>query len=147
MAGIPTYECDGAVDTAAGLSLGWRVLVVDDDDEDTVLSTAILLRLWGHEVVTARDGPTALEAAAAWRPNVVLLDVVLPRNSGYEVARRIRRLPALGGVRLIAVTGYGRESDIQEAMDAGFDHHLLKPVDCETLMALAAPPDGFRRRR
>lgn len=76
---------------------------------------------------------------------MVMLDVVLPRTDGYEVARRLRRLPHLGGLRLIAVTGYGRESDIQLALEAGFDHHLLKPVDCNTLMTLAAPPDGFRR--
>lgn len=140
------FEHDGKPDSAAQPPLGWRILVVDDD-EDTVASTAMLLRLWGHEVVTARDGPTALQTAADWRPNVVLLDVLLPLASGYEVARRLRRLPALDGVRLIAVTGYGRESDVQEALEAGFDHHLLKPVDCDTLMALAAPPAGPIVRR
>jgi CheY-like chemotaxis protein len=142
-AGTSSEEA-GRADGDTALSPGWRILVVDDD-EDTVTSTAVLLQLWGHEVVTARDGATALETAASWRPNVVMLDVVLPLASGYEVARRLRRLPDLDGLRLIAVTGAGRESDIRLAREAGFDHHLLKPVDCKILMKLAAPPPGFGR--
>jgi len=115
-----------------------RVLVVDDD-ADVVESTAILLGLSGYEVVTARDGAAALEAAATRRPDVVLLDVELPGMDGYEVARRLRRLPDLKDVRLIAVTGYCWEVDVRLAHEAGFDHHLIKPVDYDVLVKHVDP--------
>lgn len=133
---------DDRPDPATQPAPGWRILVVDGD-EDTVASTATLLGLWGHEVAVALDGLAALEKAAVWRPNVVILDVALPRTSGYEVARRLRGSSDLSGLRLIAVTGCGRESDIQLALESGFDHHLLKPVDYDTLKKMTAPPRGF----
>jgi PAS domain S-box-containing protein len=111
----------------------WRVLVVDDN-EDAALSIAILLGLWGHEVKTAFDGNAALAVAAGFAPEVVLLDLGLPGLDGYEVARRLRA----GGLRglLVAVTGYGREEDRARSRDAGFDRHLLKPVDLDALRAI-----------
>ena len=112
-----------------------RVLVVDDD-RDTAHSTCSLLRLWGHEARAAYDGPAALNAATRGRPNVVLLDIGLPGIDGYEVARRLRQGPGGRPGLLVAVTGYGKPEDQDRARRAGFDVHLLKPVDPEHLQAL-----------
>src|SRR5262245_1204993 len=105
-----------------------RVLVVDDN-ADGRRTLGMLVRLWGHEANEAPDGPSALDAAESFRPDVVLLDIGLPGLSGYDVARRVRQRAL--GVRLVAVTGHGGADDVQEARDAGFDHHLLKPCDPE----------------
>src|SRR4051812_39233517 len=98
-----------------------RVLVVDDI-ADARLALRLLLKLWGHEVAEAADGPGALRAAEAFRPDVVLLDISMPGMSGHEVARCLRER-GLRPSLLVAVTGYGREADVRAAMDAGFDHH------------------------
>ena len=106
-----------------------RVLVVDDirDAADTL---ALLVRIWGHQPLVAYDGPTALDLARTQAPDVALLDIGLQGGmDGYEVARRIRRLPGLDKVLLVAVTGYGREEDVTRCQDAGIDHHFVKPVD------------------
>ena len=105
-----------------------RVLVVDDH-LDTAQTLAMLLKTSGHDVRTAHTGPTALEAALDYRPNVVLLDIGLPGLNGYEVAKWIRQQPVLHNIVLIAMTGYGQESDRQRSQEAGFDHHLAKPAD------------------
>jgi hypothetical protein len=112
-----------------------RVLVVDDND-DAAESLAMLLRMSGHDVQVAQDGPMALGMAAALRPDIVLLDIGLPGMDGYELARRIRELPELGGVQLIAVTGHGQEADRQAATAAGFHSFITKPVDPEELARL-----------
>jgi PAS domain S-box-containing protein len=109
-----------------------RVLVVGDDN-DAAESTAMLLRMSGHEVQVARDGPMALGMAAASRPDIVLLDIGLSGMDGYELACRIRELPGLGGVRLLAMIGHGHEVDRQAATAAGFDSFITKPVDPEEL--------------
>ena len=88
----------------------------------------------GHQVSLAHDGSQALDLAAEQRPDLILLDVGLPGIDGYEVARRVRQLPALDHTRLIAMTGYGQDSDKQAAADAGFDAHIVKPVEYPTLM-------------
>jgi CheY-like chemotaxis protein len=105
-----------------------RVLVVDDN-VDSAETLTTLLKMSGHDVRTAYTGPTALDVAVAFLPDVVLLDIGLPGLNGYEVARRLRQHPPLKGVRLVAMTGYGDEADLQLAREAGFDRHLLKPVD------------------
>jgi CheY-like chemotaxis protein len=110
-----------------------RILVVDDS-QDSAESLALLLELHGHEVRTAFAGPAALETASAFCPDVVLLDIGLPGMDGYEVARRLRA--EHGGCRLIALTGYGRDDDRRRSREAGFDHHLVKPVDLEELTRL-----------
>src|SRR5436190_852744 len=92
------------------LSEPLRILVVDDC-EDFVSSLCHLLRLWGHEARAATDGPEALVAAAVFQPEVVLLDLGLPRMDGYAVARRLREVPGLAGVRLAALTGFGADED------------------------------------
>jgi PAS domain S-box-containing protein len=104
-----------------------RVLVVDDN-VDTVLSFSMLLKEAGNDVSTAHDGPTAIKIALEYVPDVVLLDIGLPGLNGYEVAKQLRRQPTLKDVVLVALTGYGQESDRQASMDAGFNHHLIKPA-------------------
>jgi PAS domain S-box-containing protein len=114
-----------------------RILVVDDH-VDTAELQALLLRAAGHEVRTAHDGPVALEAARAFRPGIVILDIGLPGMDGYEVARRLRGEPGLEEVLLIALTGYGRDEDRRRCREVGFDHHLVKPVDSDALQRLCA---------
>ena len=105
-----------------------RVLAVDDS-VDAVEFLARLLRLSGHEVEVAYDGTSAVQAALAMRPDVVLLDIGLPGLTGYEVARQLRQEPALKNTVLVALTGYGRESDRQRSRNAGFSYHLVKPAE------------------
>jgi CheY-like chemotaxis protein len=109
-----------------------RVLIVDDN-EDAANSLAMLLELSGHETASVYSAADALTRVAVFRPDIVLLDIGLPGMDGYEVAQQIRELPGLGGIRLIAVTGYGRLEDRQRAREAGFDDHLVKPVDLTVL--------------
>ena len=112
-----------------------RVLVVDDN-VDTAESMEMLLRMSGHDVRTAHTALNALEAAEAFQPNVVLLDIGLPVINGYEVARRLRRHSQFKNVRLVAMTGYGQKSDIQLSKEAGFDSHMVKPVDPKKIQEL-----------
>jgi CheY-like chemotaxis protein len=110
-----------------------RVLVVEDspDGADTL---ALLLRINGHEVRTAGDGPSALKAAGAFQPHIILLDIGLPGMSGYEVATQLRQLPGMASALLIALTGYGQERDRDRSRQAGFDLHLTKPIDHQALL-------------
>ena len=114
---------------------GWRVLVVDDNI-DSADSIAMLLQVSGHDVRVAYSGPDALETAAEYQPDIVLLDIGLPGIDGYEVARRLRSHAQLERVKLIAVTGYGQEADRLHSQEAGFDYHLVKPVDAQKLQDL-----------
>ncbi|HMH77195.1 MAG TPA: ATP-binding protein, partial [Candidatus Udaeobacter sp.] len=114
-----------------------RILVVADH-QDSTDSLALFLRLRGHEVRTAPDGPTALDEIERYRPEVVFLDLGLPGMSGYDVARRVRMRTDLGPLQLVALTGYGTDGDRQKTRDAGFDVHLAKPVDPRAVDALLA---------
>jgi PAS domain S-box-containing protein len=114
-----------------------RILVVDDN-RDSADSLAMLLRLNGHEVHTAHDGLEALEGAAAFQPQVILLDIGLPRLNGYEAARRIREQQRHKSPTLVALTGWGQEEDRRRSEEAGFDAHLVKPVDFTALTKLLA---------
>ena len=109
-----------------------RVLIVDDN-VDSAESLAVLLRQSGHEVRTTHDGPSALDLTSSYRPEVVLLDIGLPGMDGYEVARRLKQQPGMQAVSLAAVTGYGQEEDRRRSREAGFDYHLVKPVDLAAL--------------
>ncbi len=120
----PSASTDSAEPGGAAL----RVLVVDDN-VDAAQSLAMLVKLSSHDVRTAHTGPGAMEAALDFHPNVVLLDIGLPGFDGYEVAKRMRQLAALQNLVLVALTGYGQESDRQRSREAGFDHHLVKPAD------------------
>lgn len=101
---------------------------------------AELLSLHGHEVRTAHNGPAALETASTFRPEFVLLDIGMPGMDGFEVARRLRQMPEMADAILVAMTGYGQSQDREETCAAGFNHHLVKPVDLDVLCALLARP-------
>ena len=112
-----------------------RLLVVDDND-DAAMMLSMLLEASGYEVSSANGSRAGLKRALAERPDVCLLDIGLPEMDGYELARQMRAAPELAHATLIAVTGYGQEDDKQKAYAAGFDHHLVKPVDTAELTAL-----------
>ena len=118
-----------------------RVLVVDDN-MDAADSLALLLRLSGQEVRVAHDGPTALLAAQAFRPELVLLDLGMPGMDGYEVARRLRQQPESRTALVVALTGWGQDSDRRRSAEAGFDQHLVKPVEPSDLEKLLAEVRG-----
>ena len=123
----------------------FRLLVVDDN-RDSVDSLSTLLRLMGNDVHMAYDGVEAVHAAHAFRPDVVLLDVGLPLQNGYEAARLIRNEPWGRDVVLIALTGWGQDQDRRKSREAGFDHHLVKPVDPKILMNLVSELFHSERR-
>ena len=108
------------------------------DNVDTAQMLAMLLESSGHAVRVVHDGPTALEASLNDPPDVVLLDIGLPGLSGYEVATRMRQQPGLGNVILVAMTGYGQESDLKRSQEAGLDHHLVKPADFSKVQKILA---------
>lgn len=107
---------------------GLHILIVEDNP-DSAFSTALLLRLYGHEVRMVHDGRAALQVIGEDPPDVVLLDIGLPGLDGWEVARQIRRPPEQKKPFLIAITGYGQEEDRRRSAEAGIDLHLVKPVD------------------
>ena len=114
-----------------------RIMVVDDSS-DAATSLAILLELNGHEVRIGQDGLEAVALAEEYRPDVALLDLGLPRLSGHDAARQIRATPWGRHMVLVAVTGWGGTEDRKKSREAGFDHHLVKPVDPGGLMRLLA---------
>jgi PAS domain S-box-containing protein len=122
-----------------------RRVVVVDDNRDAADSLALLLRLQGHEVQVAHDGPTALKLAALDRPEMVFLDIGMPGMDGYEVARKLRQTPGLEAMVLVAVTGWGTPEARQHTADAGFDFHLTKPVEPRLLDDLLARPHPPRQ--
>jgi CheY-like chemotaxis protein len=102
----------------------------------------MLLRMEGHQVVVAHDGPNALAAVASFNPDFVLLDIGMPGLNGYEVAEKIREADPASPVKLVAVTGWGQHSDKARARACGFDHHFTKPVEPERLLELLREPAG-----
>jgi CheY-like chemotaxis protein len=117
-----------------------RVLIVDDN-VDLANGLARLLGLLGHSVHVAHDGSEAIEAARLFVPQVVLLDIGLPTMDGYQVARELRMQEFGKAARIIAITGYGQEEDRRRSYEAGFDHHLVKPIDFNSLTTLFTAPD------
>lgn len=124
-------------DDGSAHSQKFRILVVDDL-RDAADSMAMMLQLMGHETRTAYDGLEALQTAATFQPHIVLLDIGLPKMNGYETASRIRNETWGGNVALVALTGWGQEDDKRRSLEAGFDHHLTKPVDIPALRNLLA---------
>ena len=119
-----------------------RILIVDDN-RDAATSLATLLRLTGNETQTAYDGLEAVAAAGMFRPEVVLLDISLPKMNGYDACRRIRQQPWGKNMVLVALTGWGQDEDRRQSKDAGFDHHMVKPLDLAAFMKMLAslPPE------
>jgi len=137
--------------TASAAQMVRRILIADDNN-DALESLATLLQLSGHEVYTATNGGTALQSVERHLPEVVLLDIGMPLLDGYEVARRIRAQPWGQRITLVALTGWGQDSDRRRSREAGFDSHLVKPLDLETLTDLlarlpSAPASGAARGR
>ena len=116
-------------------------MLIVEDNPDGADTLALLLRVSGHDVRTAVDGPTALQTARAFRPTVILLDIGLPGMSGYEVATQLRQLPDMASALLVALTGYGQARDRDRSRQASFDRHLTKPVDHPTLLRLLRSPE------
>jgi len=140
-------ELPGGDDAERPQQTGPRRVLVIDDDRDAAESMTVLLELWGHEVRTAYSGPEAVGLAAAYLPDAVLLDIGLPRMNGYDVAQRLRELPGCETAMLVAVTGYGQDEDRRRSREAGFDHHLTKPVEPMTLQGLLASAPCARAGR
>ena len=132
---FPTTASIASVEAAEPPAQTSRVLVVDDN-QDLADVLALLLQSLGHQVQAAYSGQTALSTAVQYRPDVVLLDLGMPGMNGYEIARQLRETPQTKDVWLIAMTGYGQDSDRQLTQAAGFDHHLVKPVERRKLQNL-----------
>jgi signal transduction histidine kinase/DNA-binding response OmpR family regulator len=128
-----------AIRTTTDLLSGYRVRVlVVDDNADAAESVALFLRLEGHEAITAMDGLQAIELCRSFAPDVVVIDIGLPGLNGYELAQQLRASPESARMHLIALTGYGQESDIRAAKQAGFDHHFIKPMNPEEIHRVIA---------
>jgi PAS domain S-box-containing protein len=139
------HEVDAPGRTEApreGTRLGARRILVVDDNADMAETLSELLEMEGHEVFQAHDGPEAVAAARAHRPEVVLLDIGLPGKDGYQVAQELRRVPELRHAVLVAITGYGQEPDRRRSQEAGFEHHLVKPIDFAALQAVLSSRSG-----
>jgi CheY-like chemotaxis protein len=123
---------------------GVRVLVADDN-RDAADTLAALLSALGNEVTVAYDGVEAVEAARAFRPQVIMLDIGMPRLDGYRAAREIRKHPDAQGIKLVALTGWGQDDDRRRAREAGFDAHLVKPAELDALCRVLADVAGAAR--
>ena len=134
-------DADDRAGADPGLQLPRRRILVVDDNRSHATSLGVLLRTMGQDVDEAYDGVTALELAQRHRPDVILLDIGLPVMDGYEVARRCREQKDLDRTMLVAMTGYGKEEDRRRSQEAGFNIHLVKPVNLEDLRMLLNQPD------
>jgi CheY-like chemotaxis protein len=116
-----------------------RILVVDDN-QDAATSLSLMLKMLGNDTRTAHDGLQAVEAAAEFRPDVIFLDIGMPKLNGYDACRRIRKLPGSEATLIVALTGWGQDEDRRRSRDAGFNQHLVKPVDLAALASVLAAP-------
>src|SRR5262249_41008758 len=119
-----------------------RILVVDDN-RDSAESLSMLLRIMGNDTETAHDGLETLRVGAAFRPDVILLDIGMPRLDGYETARRIRQTPWGKPVVLVAKTGWGQDDDKRRSREVGFNFHMVKPVDPAALVKMLAEMESM----
>ncbi|HEV7831998.1 MAG TPA: response regulator [Caballeronia sp.] len=126
------------IDSAPGGSTQPRRVLLVDDSVDAAEAMSMLLETLGHEVRVMNDGPSALSMVDDFAPDVVILDIGLPGMDGFEVAREMRARAVTKTALLIALTGYGADSDKQKARDAGFDHHLVKPVSFTAIETVIA---------
>ena len=133
---------DAPLPAIGSMPLQARKVLVVDDNRDAADSLGMLLQFLGAEVMVVNDGRSALKALGTFHPAVVLLDLGMPEMNGLEVARRMREDPAHRGVTLVALTGWGQREDRRRTHEAGFDHHLVKPADVNTLQSILAPSDG-----
>jgi len=136
--GAPQAAASRPVTASGAAAPVRRRILIAEDNPDAAESLALLLELAGHEVRIAHLGCAAISLAQVFRPHTALLDIGMPDLDGYEVAQNLRREPWAAKIQLIAVTGWGQNSDRCRALEAGFDHHLVKPVDLEELSGLIA---------
>jgi CheY-like chemotaxis protein len=146
---LPTVKGDTpSATTPASATHGsrapFRILVVDDN-HDSAESLGTLLQIAGHTVRIVHEGASVVDAALAFKPDLVLLDIGLPGLDGYQVVRQIRSTPALADLMVVATTGYGREEDRLRCLDAGFNDHLTKPVDPADLDNVLATLSSVQR--
>jgi CheY-like chemotaxis protein len=134
---VARQQRDNDDEQEAGVTARCRILVADDN-RDAALSLAMVLNLMGNQTQTAHDGLEAVDLASAFRPDVVLLDIGMPKLNGYDAARRIRQEPWGKNMVLVAVTGWGQEEDKRRSQEAGFNLHIVKPVDPAVLETLLA---------
>ena len=127
---------------APGASTSRRRILVVDDNDDAAGALAAMLKHLGAEVRVAHSGPEALEAYGPFDPAIVVLDIGMPGMNGYEVAKRMRGLHPDRRTTIVALTGWGQTRDRQLALEAGFDHHLIKPAEIAALEAVIATADG-----
>jgi CheY-like chemotaxis protein len=127
----------GEPSNSGALARGLSILVVDDN-RDSAETITLMVEMWGHAARTVHDGPAAVDACLQFRPDVVLLDIGLPGMNGFEVARRLREQEGMDNLLLVAMTGYGQEEDRQLSREAGFNHHMVKPIEPAELRALLA---------
>jgi CheY-like chemotaxis protein len=144
MPGLAYPKQAGAQPESERRPISLRVLVVDDN-VDSAETIGFVLRKMGHQIRTEYDGASAIAAADAFRPDLILLDIGLPGMNGHEVAREIRQTPWGGTTTIIAVSGWGEESDRQESRAAGFDHHVTKPLDFEGVQRLLTTVENTRQ--
>jgi PAS domain S-box-containing protein len=137
-------DYDASKDDTSTPASALRILVVDDN-RDSADSLAMMLKVLGNETLTAYDGHAAIACSQGFRPDVILLDIGLPKLNGYDTCRALRAQPEGNKLLIVAQTGWGQESDRQRTRDAGFDHHLVKPVDPAALMELLAGFQAVRR--
>jgi len=141
LTGTPQSASRHAIDQDQVPSARRRILIADDN-RDAAESLSMLLEMAGHEVRVAHLGRAAVSLAQVFRPDAALLDIGMPDMSGYEVAAALRREPWAEGIMLVALTGWGQDSDRRRALEAGFDHHLIKPVDPDKLASLVSNATG-----
>jgi CheY-like chemotaxis protein len=141
---LPTVESPGRAlhspadeEKPAGAAARRRILVADDN-ADSASSLALVLQMMGNDVRTARDGLEAVEVSQAFRPHAVLLDIGMPRLNGYDACRRMRQEAWGSNAVIVALTGWGQEEDKRQSQEAGFDYHLVKPVEPTALEKLLA---------
>ena len=139
---LPRIEPPNVVAAPTPAATGARRVLVVDDSTDAADSLAMLLELEGHEVSTAYTAAAALEKAERLQPEIAFIDIGLPQMDGYEVARRLRASERCRAIRLVALTGYGQPDDRDQARRAGFDHHLVKPADLQSVDAILAERPG-----
>jgi PAS domain S-box-containing protein len=142
----PPLTVPAARSTSAAPERGKRRVLVVDDNHDAAETLSALLKLLGSESRIARDGEEALAVAENFIPDVVLLDIGLPKLNGFEVAQRLRSKPGGAMIRLVALTGWGQDEDRQRSREAGFDAHLVKPIDHEELVAILSAVEADREK-
>ena len=118
------------------------LILIVEDNADILDSLRMVLEIWGHEVTSADSGQQGLDLIRRTHPDVALIDIGLPGMSGYELARRLRALRPKQGLRIVAITGWGQEVDRQQSREAGFDIHLVKPVELDDLQSALAGRTG-----